>query len=549
MRAPLNLIADPWLPVRRRSGRVEMIRPAQIVEDLDGDPIVGVGWPRADLCLASYEFLIGLLATAAMPPDEDDWGDLWFAPPSVEQLDAAFLAVKEAFWLDGPGPRFMQDFEELESGREPIERLLIDKCNADLFVHPDATLRYGRAAAAITLFTLQAWAPPGGRGNLTGLRGGGPLVTLVMPREGASLWEIVCANAPSGPSAKPADFPRVFPWLAPTILSGTDGAEVRCGHNAHPLQCWWGMPRRIRLDFEAVSGGVCALTGEKDDVLVAGWRQRPNGPRYANWTGADYGDDATIHPLTPRYQQKQGAEWFSVHPQPGGVGYRHWVGLAIGSGNGLAQPASAVRAWRDRRARVADLRRGMRLFASGYDMDKMKARQFVESEMPLPGTAEPSRQARIDGLARQMVEAAVLVADLLRSSVREALFGKGKVSVDVSGLANVRGRFWERTDPSFFALLDEVMVSESGEGDAALRDLWASALARSAMALFDETVQIDPETGFEAARRAGFARRRIGALAAGAGKDAAALAKVLGQEKTVAQRTGRKETGGRRKSG
>jgi hypothetical protein len=78
--------------------------------------------------------------------------------------------------------------EDLQSSAEPIERLLIEapgesttSKNTDLLVHRDRVTSLGRAAAAMALYTFQSWAPAGGAGNRTGLRGGGPLVTMVMP--------------------------------------------------------------------------------------------------------------------------------------------------------------------------------------------------------------------------------------------------------------------------------------------------------------------------------------------------------------------------------
>ncbi|PYD47835.1 type I-E CRISPR-associated protein Cse1/CasA, partial [Novacetimonas pomaceti] len=158
---PINLIKDAWLPVRRKSGACNIIRPAQIVEDLKEDPITQFAWPRADFRIASFEFLIGLVATACPPTDRRAWRKEWRTPPSVEKLDEAFARITDAFWLDGPGPRFLQDYEDLQSRQESVERLLIDgpgestiKRNADLFVHRGQVERLGRATAAMALFTL-----------------------------------------------------------------------------------------------------------------------------------------------------------------------------------------------------------------------------------------------------------------------------------------------------------------------------------------------------------------------------------------------------------
>ena len=100
-------------------------------------------------------------------------------------LAERFAQVRDAFVLDGAGPRFMQDREELVGGVVPISGLLIDspgantiKNNVDLFVKRGRVTTLSRAAAAMSLFALQTFAPSGGAGHRTSLRGGGPLTTL-----------------------------------------------------------------------------------------------------------------------------------------------------------------------------------------------------------------------------------------------------------------------------------------------------------------------------------------------------------------------------------
>ncbi|POF62911.1 type I-E CRISPR-associated protein Cse1/CasA [Novacetimonas maltaceti] len=516
----MNLVSDAWIPVRRRSGARDMIRPAQIVERVKDDPVVEVMWPRADFRNAFYEFLIGLLATACPPVDQRAWVAAWRRPPAVGELDAAFARIAHAFCLDGPGPRFLQDHAELDSGPEPVERLLIEapgestiKRNADLFVHRGQVTALGRPAAAMALFTLQSWAPSGGAGNMTGLRGGGPLMTLVLPSDGGSLWDVVWANVPCGVAVRDEDMETTFPWLAATHASGKGGVEVRMNVNASPQQCWWGMPRRIRLDFENTPDGVCDLTGMADTVLVRGWRQRPYGPKYAGWVGMPYGAGGTVHPLTPRYRQKAGAEWLAVHPQPGGVGYRHWAGVVVDSADANRLPASCVAVWRNERARDAGLSEDPRLLAAGFDMDNMKARSFVESEMPLPGTQDEDRQEVLDELARQCVAGAKMVADILRGSVRDALFGKSDVPIDATLLSDVRERFWTGTHDAFFALLHQAGCGDDTEAD--LRRRWLHRLARVAMDEFDAMVTFEPDMDIGQAQRSTLARRRLAAALAG----------------------------------
>lgn len=80
MVAPLNLLTDAWLPVIRRSGEREVVRPAQITERYE-DPIVAVDWPRPDFRIATVELLTGLLTTA-YPPEIGEWIERWEQPPT-----------------------------------------------------------------------------------------------------------------------------------------------------------------------------------------------------------------------------------------------------------------------------------------------------------------------------------------------------------------------------------------------------------------------------------------------------------------------------------
>ena len=199
----LNLLNDNWLPVIREDRTHDVIRPAQVAEIVN--PVVSIDWPRADFKVATTEFLIGLLATATPPRDSDAWLDWWERPPSVADLDKAFAPLAAAFNLDGDGYRFMQASADLGSEPELIERMLLEAAggitvqkNTDLIVHRDRITQIGRPAAAISLYTLQSWAPVGGAGYRVGLRGGGPLVTLVLPGSQATLWQTLWANVPTG---------------------------------------------------------------------------------------------------------------------------------------------------------------------------------------------------------------------------------------------------------------------------------------------------------------------------------------------------------------
>ena len=195
MAAMLNLISDPWIPVLRRSGR-DTIRPDQIAEP----DVLRPDWPRPDLNLACYELLVGLVYLAHPPKGSDDRAH----PPDAAILREAMTPLAPAFNLLGAGPRFLQDREPLEGKGNPPDMLFIDsagdstaKKNADLMVRRGRYEALSLPLAAMALYTLQAFAPEGGRGNLTSMRGGGPMVTLVKPAA-EGLWPLIWANVPRG---------------------------------------------------------------------------------------------------------------------------------------------------------------------------------------------------------------------------------------------------------------------------------------------------------------------------------------------------------------
>src|SRR5699024_10547476 len=98
---------------------------------------------------------------------------------------------------------FMQDLDPLEEARiAPVSGLLIDapgangiKNNTDFFVKRGQAQQLCADCAALALYTIQANGPAGGAGFRTGLRGGGPLTTLILPDEAnSSLWHKLWLN-------------------------------------------------------------------------------------------------------------------------------------------------------------------------------------------------------------------------------------------------------------------------------------------------------------------------------------------------------------------
>jgi len=482
---PYNLLEEAWLPVRRLKGEIEKIPPWRITCDAGrDDPMVAVCSPRPDLDGGLLEFLIGLVQTCLTPERDRDWQRLRDAPPKPEELRAAFKPRAHAFNLDGDGPRFMQDLtmnQEQKPINSPIEALLIDVSGvAEMFIRPGGVTTLCRSCAAAALYTLQTFAPAGGRGNLTSLRGGGPLTTLVL---GDTLWRTVWNNVlPRAELERTCDPAQpeawgVFPWF----VSARSDQETHQQH-VHPLHMFWAMPRRIRLDFEDEPGAACDLCDCKDSRVVREFRSRPQGNNYKG---------AWRHPLTP-YRHMATGDALSVKGSMEGVGYRHWLGYVYGERgeDGLFKnpvlPAQAVRVYAERAAKEGEYE--FRLLLCGYDMDKMKALGWLQGENPA-WAVEDADQEEFFGLVRRLVRGAALFADNLAGALKQAVLHE-KAAAPKAGatlLASARADFWARTEGPFYGLLREALSRiRVGEEVDSLRERWRFGLQRQAKAVFED---------------------------------------------------------------
>ena len=239
------------------------------------------------------------------------------------------------------------------------------------------------------------------------------------------------------------------------------------------------MPRRIRLLFEPAEGRRCDLTGAADPVVVCGYRARNYGVQYT---------EGFAHPLSPYYAPKKDAVRLPVHPQPGGISYRHWLGLVVTDADSRSVPAGAVQAAR-RRADGLKAFDSLRLVAFGYDMDNMKARGWSQSEMPLPVDDSRLDGEFLDGLVRKLIPAAVIANRALIAQVKSALYRR---PTDAPGDFGFIGeRFWRETERPFHDTLQQAhalydRAQDDPDSERPALESWVGVLRQSALALFDE---------------------------------------------------------------
>ncbi|MFN9977269.1 MAG: type I-E CRISPR-associated protein Cse1/CasA, partial [Phycisphaerae bacterium] len=87
--------------------------------------------------------------------------------------------------------------------------------------------------------------------------------------------------------------------------------------HGHPLQCFFGMPKRIRLE-SVRQEGVCSLTGYPGAEMIIGYRSTNYGVKYTGWR----------HPLSPYYKDPEGS-FLPKHPKSGTLLWKEWLSLML----------------------------------------------------------------------------------------------------------------------------------------------------------------------------------------------------------------------------
>ncbi len=507
-----NLITSPWLEVRRASGVRSVVRPCDLTGGPADDPVVALDFPRPDWNAAVTEFLIGLSFLTMAPEDAVAWGERYRNRPTPDDLTAAFEPLVRWFDLDGEGPCAFQDFDRLDNAEcKPLSGLLIDapgentvKNNADLFVkRNDLVLSLAHGAAA--LITLQTYAPAGGAGHRTSLRGGGPLTTLLVPPRsgGTTLWDIIWANTPDRQDQIPLDPALALPWTAATLTSASSTGVVR-PEGRHPALAFFACPRRIRLVLKHGS--------------VVGWRTLNYGANYLNW----------LHPLSP-YREDKKSGMLPLHPNAGSSDYGDW--LAWWGFNGIT--AESLRLWNERRDEISE-RGSARIQAFGYDMDNMKARQWLDAR--LPWVSDAVHGGELKQAVQRLIGGSDAAARALRMAVKIAVHGQRTDTgyrlpdtLPMDAMPEAADRLWQETQAPFEALLNKVIERLTG-GAARTDDLlraWFAELRRRALGLFDEMMDLDGLTDVDP-RRLLYARGQL--FFALADRPKAPVLKALGLE-------------------
>ena len=455
------------------------------------DPVIALSAPRPDFNGALMQFLIGLLQTATMPENDNQWLEWLEEPPTLAKLKECFEQYAHAFELDHKQGSFMQEYNAFEASlkSESIQQLLIDSPgkntideNKDHFVHREKAKRLCPSCVATALFALQINAPSGGSGHRTSLRGGGPLTTLVMWDKNSDLpddlWRTLWVNVLDQSAftnlcdINKTDCTDIFPWMAKTRTSEKETGHTTTPMDVNPLQMYWCMPRRIRLHWDANPTGDCDLCETTDTVLVEGYKTQNYGINY---------EGAWQHPLSPHRKDNKGL-LLPQHAQPGGVTYLHWLSLVEDDENWFS--AYVVKRYR-RLVEEGQWDEQFRLYAFGYDMDNMKARCWYEATLPLY-TIDQKIRPTFAKRVQTLTETAEKFANSVHICVKAAWFNRpGDAKGDTTYLKH---SFYHYTEKDFFKAVKSLQTGISKGADREVLHGWHRTLCKAAYSLFDHWV-------------------------------------------------------------
>ena len=357
----------------------------------------------------------------------------------------------------------------LEPNQNSVRDLLIDAgSDSNLYFNKHKEdFALCESCFAQALFTLQINAPSGGRGVRTSLRGGGPITTLVVPvdespEKPSTLWQKLWLNvlpkeALNDSCSDIKKIGDVLPWMVATRTSdGSDGVETT-PESVHPLQAYWSMPRRIRIDTSSIDGhGNCSICAAKDVRTIRHYLTRHGGTNYTgNW----------LHPLTPYSLDSKGEKPpISIKGRQAGKGYREWLGMVLGNDDHQPDAAKVTRHFNEKRSRKEG-RKGYRLWCFGYDMSNMKAMCWYDSTLPIH-EVDISRRTTFIGRVKAVLDSAEGMASELHRQVKAAWYRRPG---DVGSEPAVFDSFWEETEPLFYKALNgllDLYGSVSAQGGA-----------------------------------------------------------------------------------
>lgn len=407
----MNILYDKWVPVEDANGAVCKIAPA----DLPGSSFVRIAHPRSDFSSMALELLCCIFQTAMAPQNALERLDFIRGKrlPSSEHLEA----LRPAFELDGPGPRFMQVPVGQDMRANPVSTLLFEspgentvELNKDLFVARNNAASICSHCAPVALFLNQSHARMGGMGYRTGPRETSVLAVLV---EGATVWESVCLNLlpakwfDDQTGVQDENVLHSFPWL--------HNAEELSKKQTLPLSTFgrygvlYWTPVALHLLFAPNEHETpCLACGSVTADHVHGVVRKSTA---AQLTGS------VRHPHAGWNPQGNKGAGRAIETPKDGVTAELWQALMVG-----AMVDHSLPAWSYLTAKNAV---HARLHAFGFAMNQMSPLYWLDEITPVLMWSTPEHRAAM----RNAAELLVAVAQKATAALRASLFRNPKNSV------------------------------------------------------------------------------------------------------------------------
>lgn len=223
----MNLLEDPWIPVRADHGRgafqlltyrALLCEPGQHWQ---------ISLPRDDLELACLQLLVCMTQVMFLPNDDPTLRQRLAHPLTSAEFDSGIAPFADWFDLDHPTQPFMQAHDVNAEKITPIQKLLVglpEGNNHAFFNEAGEVTHLSAGIAAIALFNQASNSPNWSGKYKGGLRGGGPITTLVFD---ADLRHMVWRNVLTRPRVEDRQILVAGPtqdkptWIEPIVSNAT----------------------------------------------------------------------------------------------------------------------------------------------------------------------------------------------------------------------------------------------------------------------------------------------------------------------------------------
>lgn len=270
----MNLLDDPWIPVRSDDGSGPF-RLLTYRELLCEDGSWRVSLPRDDLELACIQLLVCMTQVMFLPEVDEVSEDRLDTPLSAAEFEVGIAPCLDWFNLDHRTQPFMQTRGVKSAEGTPIQKLLIglpEGNNHCFFNEPGEVQALGGPVAAIALFHQASSCPSFGGGFKGSLRGGAPITSLV---DGPGLRQQVWRNCLTLPRLRQVLGPDWVPDLSRDRPTWVD--PIKSGETIHATSIglarglFW-QPAHLEL-IPAPRPGPCDLLGIEPGPVYSGFRK------------------------------------------------------------------------------------------------------------------------------------------------------------------------------------------------------------------------------------------------------------------------------------